>query len=188
MSISTVGLDLAKNVFQVHAVDRLGRPVLRKFLRRVEMTSFFTRLSPCLIGMEACAGAHFWARKLTELGHTVRLMAPQFVKPYVKGNKNDARDAEAICEAVSRPTMRYVPVKSKEQQAALAVHRVRQGSVTARTAQVNQIRGLFGEFGIVLREGVSSINRQVPEILAPLRRKPSGSYLPKIQWLLYAER
>ena len=175
MNISTVGLDLAKNVFQVHAVDRLGRPVLRKTLRRAEMTSFFTKLSPCLIGMEACAGAHFWARKLKELGHTVRLMAPQFVKPYVKGNKNDARDAEAICEAVSRPTMRYVPVKSKEQQAALALHRVRQGFVTARTAQVNQIRGLLGEFGIVLRKGISSINRQVPEILEDGENSLTGS-------------
>lgn len=123
--ISTVGLDLPKSVFQVHGADKLGRPVLRKTLRRAEMTSFFTRLAPCLVGMEACAGAHFWARKLRELGHTVRLMAPQFVKPYVKGNKNDARDAEAISEAVSRPTMRYVLVKTEEQQAALALHRVR---------------------------------------------------------------
>lgn len=109
-NIVTVGLDLAKNVFQVHGVDDLGRAVLRKTLRRTEMPGFFVKLSSCLIGMEACAGAHFWARKLEELGHTVRLMAPQFVKPYVKGNKNDARDAEAICEAVSRPTIRYVPV------------------------------------------------------------------------------
>jgi transposase len=115
--------------------------------------------------MEACASAHHWARKLSELGHTVKLIAPQFVKPYVKTNKNDARDAEAICEAVSRPNMRFVPLKSVEQQATLALHRARQGFVTARTAQSNQLRGLLTEFGIVMPKGISSLKRQMPEIL-----------------------
>lgn len=163
-NITTVGLDLAKNVFQVHGVDERGKTVLCKTLKRAEVTTFFAKLMPCVIGMEACGGAHFWARKLGELGHTARLMAPQFVKPYVKTNKNDARDAEAICEAVTRPTMRYVPVKSAEQQGLLALHRVRQGFVTARTAQANQIRGLLSEFGIVIRRGIGCL-RQIPEIL-----------------------
>jgi transposase len=109
-NITTVGVDLAKNLFQVHGVDERGRVVLRRALKRAEMCGFFARLVPCLIGMEACGGAHFWARKLSELGHTVKLMAPQFVKPYVKTNKSDARDAEAICEAVARPNMRFVPI------------------------------------------------------------------------------
>jgi transposase len=114
------------------------------------VVSFFANLEPCLIGMEACGSAHYWARKLAGLGHTVRLMAPQFVKPYVKANKNDRNDAEAICEAVARPNMRFVPVKTAEQQAVLSVHRARQGFVKARTAQANQIRGLLAEFGIVI--------------------------------------
>jgi len=164
-NVTTVGLDLAKNVFQVHGIDERGRAVLRKTLKRAEMAIFFANLPTCLIGMEACGGAHFWARKLATLGHTVKLMAPQFVKPYVKSNKNDARDAEAICEAVARPTMRYVPVKSADQQSVLALHRVRQGFVTARTAQANQIRGLLGEFGIVIRKGIGAIGRELPEIL-----------------------
>lgn len=165
MNITTIGLDLAKNVFQVHGVDERGKAVLRKTLKRAEVAGFFVKLGPCIVGIEACGGAHFWARKLTEFGHTVRLMAPQFVKPYLKANKNDARDAEAICEAVSRPTMRYVPIKSAEQQAVLSLHRVRQGFVTARTAQANQIRGLLAEFGIVIRKGIGCIGRQMPGIL-----------------------
>ncbi|MDN0077118.1 IS110 family transposase, partial [Crenobacter sp. SG2303] len=124
MNITTVGIDLAKNLFQVHGVNEQGRTVLKKLLKRDQMASFFANLPPCLIGMEACGSAHHWARKLRSLGHTVRLMAPQFVKPYVKTNKNDMADAEAICEAVARPNMRYVPVKSMEQQAVLALHRV----------------------------------------------------------------
>jgi transposase len=165
-NITTIGLDLAKSVFQLHGVDERGREVLRKTLKRGEVASFFARLRPCVIGIEACGSAHFWARKLSELGHTVKLMAPQFVKPYVKTNKNDARDAEAICEAVSRPNMRFVPIKNVEQQALLAVHRVRQGFVSARTAQSNQIRGLLSEFGIVMPKGISSLERHMPEILA----------------------
>jgi transposase len=165
MKITTVGIDLAKNVFQLHAVDERGKAVLRKQLRREQVTAFFANLAPCLIGMEACASAHHWGRVLQRLGHTVRLMAPQFVKPYVKTNKNDVADAEAICEAVSRPNMRFVPIKSVEQQAILCVHRVRQGFVKARTAQANQIRGLLGEFGLIIPQGISHIAERVPTLL-----------------------
>src|SRR5262249_41625443 len=146
MKITTVGVDLAKNIFQIHGVNEQGKGVLRKQLRREQLVTFFANLPACLIGIEACGGAHHWARKLQACGHTVRLMAPQFVKPYVKSNKTDAADAEAICEAVSRPSMRFVPLKNVEQQATLALHRVRQGFVKARTAQANQIRGLLSEF------------------------------------------
>ena len=165
MKITTVGIDLAKNVFQLHAVDERGKAVLRRQLRREQVTAFFVNLAPCLIGMEACASAHHWGRVLQRLGHTVRLMAPQFVKPYVKTNKNDVADAEAICEAVSRPNMRFVPIKSVEQQAILCVHRVRQGFVKARTAQANQIRGLLGEFGLIIPQGISHIAERVPALL-----------------------
>ena len=165
MKITTSGIDLAKNVFQVHGADGRGKSVLKKALKRAQMLPFFANLTPCLIGMEACGSAHYWARKLEALGHTVKLMAPQFVKPYVKTNKNDAADAEAICEAVTRPTMRFVPIKNGEQQAVLALHRARQGFVKARTAQANQIRGLLAEYGIVIPQGISHIARQLPEIL-----------------------
>jgi transposase len=165
MKITTIGIDLAKNVFQVHGVDERGKAGLKKQLKRAQVLPFFANLPPCLIGMEACASAHFWARKLQALGHTVKLMAPQYVKPYVKSNKNDAADAEAICEAVGRPNMRFVAVKTAEQQAILAVHRARQGLVKARTAQANQIRGLLGEFGVVLPQGISHIAQRLPDIL-----------------------
>ena len=165
MNITTAGVDLAKSLFQVHGVDERGKAALRKTLKRAEVVSFFARLRPCLIGMEACGSAHFWARKLAELGHTVKLMAPQFVKPYVKTNKNDARDAEGICEAVSRPTMRFVPIKTNDQQGVLALHRARQGFVVARTAQSNQIRGLLAELGIAIPKGTRYLERKMPEIL-----------------------
>lgn len=165
MKITTVGLDLAKNVFQVHGVDERGKPAVRRQLKRREMLSFFANLEPCVVGMEACASSHYWARQLVELGHTPKLMAPQFVKPYVKTNKNDRADAEAICEAVMRPSMRFVPIKAVESQAVLALHRVRQGFVAARTAQANQIRGLLGEFGIVIRKGIAHIGAELPTIL-----------------------
>jgi transposase len=145
MNITTVGIDLAKNVLQVHGVDARGKVVLRRQLRREQVARFFVNLPPCLVGMESCASAHHWGRTLEGFGHTVRLMAPQFVKPCVKANKNDVADAEAIREAVSRPNMRFVPPKNIEQQGILSVHRVRQGFVKARTAQANQIRGLLGE-------------------------------------------
>ena len=165
MKITTVGIDLAKNVFVAHGVDQGGKVALRKSLKRDQVLPFFANLPPCLIGMEACGSAHYWARKLQELGHTVKLMAPQFVKPYVKTNKNDAADAEAICEAVARPNMRFVPIKNAEQQAVLSVHRARQGFVKARTAQANQIRGLLAEFGIVIPQGIRHIAKQLPDII-----------------------
>ena len=139
--------------------------MLRKQLRRAQVAVFFANLPPCVIGMEACASAHHWGRTLQRFGHTVRLMASQFVKPYVKTNKNDAADAEAICEAVGRPNMRFVSIKSVEQQAILSVHRVRQGFVKARTAQANQIRGLLGEFGLVIPQGICNVTKRVPELL-----------------------
>jgi transposase len=165
MNITTIGLDLAKTVFQVHAVDQHGKVVLRRSLSRSQMVSFFTQLDACLVGMEACGSAHHWARTLQALGHEVRLMSPQFVRPYVKTNKHDAADAEAICEAVRRPNMRFVAVKSVEQQSILAVHRVRAGMVKARTAQSNQLRGLLSEFGIVMPRGLSILYRTVPSLL-----------------------
>jgi transposase len=176
MKITTVGIDLAKNVFQVHAVDERGRVVLRKQLRRDQMTVFFANLAPCVIGMEACGSAHHWARTLKGFGHDVRLMSPQFVKPYVKSNKNDVADAEAICEAVARPNMRFVPVKSVEQQAVLSLHRVRQGFVKARTAQANQIRSLLGEFGLVMPAGISHIAKRVPSLLEDGSNLLPGSF------------
>jgi len=165
MKITTAGIDLAKNVIQVHGVGARGNAVFKKPLKRSQVLSFFVNVPPCLIGLEACGSAHHWARKLERLGHTVKLMAPQFVKPYVKTNKNDAADAEAICEAVSRPNMRFVPIKNGEQQAVLALHRARQGFVRARTAQANQIRGLLAEYGIVIPQGICHITKRLPGIL-----------------------
>jgi transposase len=165
MKITTIGIDLAKNVFQVHGVDMHGKVVLKKQFKREQIAAFFANLPPCLIGMEACGSAHYWARKLQAMGHTIKLMAPQFVKPYVKTNKHDAADAEAICEAVCRPNMRFVPIKNVEQQAVLALHRVRQGLVKARTAQANQIRGLLSEFGFILPQGIGFIGKRVPLLL-----------------------
>lgn len=165
MKITTIGIDLAKSVYQIHGVDERGKVAVRKQLKRAEMATYFANREPCLIGMEACGSAHHWARKLEGFGHTVKLMAPQFVKPYVKTNKNDMADAEAICEAVSRPNMRFVAIKNIEQQSILSVHRARQGFVKARTAQANQIRGLLAEFGIVIPQGIASISKRVPEIL-----------------------
>ncbi len=184
MKITTVGIDLAKNVFQVHGIDEHGKAVLKKQLRREQMAAFFVNLPPCLIGMEACGSAHHWGRKLTSMGHTVRLMAPQFVKPYVKTNKNDAADAEAICEAVGRPNMRFVPVKNVEQQAVLALHRVRQGFVRARTAQANQIRGLLGEFGLIVPQGIGYIATRVPELIEDGANELPGTFRLLVQRLL----
>ncbi len=165
MKITTVGIDLAKNVLHIHGVNERGKKVFNKQLRRKQVLVFFAQLPPCLIGMEACASAHYWARQLQAMGHTVKLMAPQFVKPYVKTNKNDAADAEAICEAVTRPNMRFVPIKNGDQQAILSIHRARQGFVKARTAQGNQIRGLLMEYGITLPQGLSHIPKRLPAIL-----------------------
>ena len=183
MNITTIGIDLAKSVFQLHGADEQGKVVLKKQLKRSQMLPFFANLPPCLIGMEACGGAHFWARKLEQLGHTVKLMVPQFVKPYVKTNKHDAADAEAICEAVNRPSMRFVPVKTGDQQAVLSLHRARQGFVKARTAQANQIRGLLAEFGLVIPQGIGSIVRRLPEILEDGENDLPGAFRHLLQRL-----
>ncbi len=184
MNVTTIGIDLAKSVFQVHGVNQHGKVVLRRQLKRHQMAAFFANLQPCLIGMEACGGAHHWARKLGALGHTVRLMAPQFVKPYVKTNKNDLADAEAICEAVARPNMRFVPTKNVEQQAVLALHRARQGFVKARTAQANQIRGLLGEFGLIVPKGLSALAEQVPQLIEDATNELPGGFRLLVQRLL----
>ncbi len=165
MKIKRIGLDLAKQVFQVHGVDGEDRVVLKRQLRRQQMLAFFSKIEPCLIGMEACGGAHYWGRELMKLGHTVRLMAPQHVKPYVKGNKNDMNDAEAICEAVGRPNMRFVAVKTVAQQDLQSCHRVRTLLVRQRTAKANEIRGLLSEYGIVVANRIESLRRALPALL-----------------------
>ena len=184
MKITTVGLDLAKNVFQIHGVDEQGKAVLKKQLKRDQMAECFAQLQPSLVGIEACGSAHHWARKIERFGHTVRLMAPQFVKPYVKTNKNDAADAEAICEAVARPNMRFVPIKNVEQQSVLALHRVRQSFVKARTAQANQIRGLLGEFGLVVPQGLVNVARRVPELIEDAANELTGAFRMLVDRLL----
>ncbi|MGH8525791.1 MAG: IS110 family transposase [Gammaproteobacteria bacterium] len=165
MQITTIGFDVAKLVFQVHGADRDGRPLVRKQLKRKDVRNYFAKLPPCLVGIEACASAHYWARELQSFGHDVRLIPPQFVKPYVKSNKNDAADAEAICEAVGRANMRFVPIKNPSSQALLGLHRVREAFVKHRTAQSNQIRGLLGEFGIVVPRGMGKLFESLPRIL-----------------------
>jgi transposase len=155
--ITTVGLDLAKNIFQVHGVDQTGTAIVIRRLRRSQVIAFFAGLPPCLVGMEACATAHHWARELTKLGHEVRLMPPQYVKAYVKRNKNDAADAATICEAVKRPSMRSVPAKTTEQQSALLMHRARDLLVRQRTMLVNALRGHLAEFGLVEAQGLHKV-------------------------------
>jgi len=157
--ITTVGIDLAKSVFTVHGVDARGRTVLRKTVRREKLMELIAALPPCLIGLEACGGAHEWARKFATHGHRVGIMMARFVAAYRKNSKNDGNDAEAICEAVGRPNMRFVPVKSAEQQAVLSLHRVRQGFVEQRTATINRIRGLLAEFGVVLPQRAEQVRR-----------------------------
>ena len=159
MQISTVGIDLAKRVFQIHGVDQDGNIILRKQLRRAQVLSFFAKLPPCLVGMEACGTSHYWAREIGTLGHEVRLMPPQYVKAYVKRNKHDPADAEACCEAVRRPSMRFVPVKTEEQQAVLVMHRSRELLVRQRTQIVNALRGHLAEFGIIEPQGIWHVGR-----------------------------
>ncbi|HEX5434504.1 MAG TPA: IS110 family transposase [Candidatus Angelobacter sp.] len=172
--VATIGLDIAKQVFQVHGADKSGRPVLRRKLRRGEVARFFCEISPCLIGIEASGSAHYWARVLGGMGHTVRLMAPQFVKPYVKSQKNDANDAEAICEAVTRPNMRFVPQKSVEQQDLQCLHRVRSRLVACRTQLINQIRGLLAEYGIVLPQHPGQVRSGLPAVLEDAENQLTG--------------
>jgi transposase len=180
--INVIGLDLAKDVFQVHGVDSDGEVVVRKSLKRAQLRPFFTQLDPCLIGMEACGGAHYWSRELTRLGHAVRMMAPAFVKPYLKSNKNDRNDAEAICEAVQRPSMRFVQPKCPEQQAVLHLHHGRQLLVRQRVALSNHLRGVLSEYGIVLPQGNMVIVRQVPALL-----EDADNELPMLARHLLAE-
>lgn len=168
MKITRVGLDLAKDVFQVHAVDGEERVMERRQLKRRQVLAFFARLDRvegCVVGMESCCGSDYWARELIKLGYDVRIMNPAFVKPYVKANKNDARDAEAICEAVGRPTMRFVPVKSLEQHDLMLLHRQREQYVKRRTALANQIRGTLGQYGIVVSKGLGLLRRALPRLL-----------------------
>ena len=174
MQVTTIGLDLAKHVFQAHGVDAQGRAVLRKRLRRAEVLRLFAGLPPCLVAMEAGATAHQWARELMALGHEVRLVPPAYVKPYVKRGKSDAVDAEAICEAATRPSMRFVPVKSAEQQAVLVLHRARELLIRQRTMLVNALRAHLAEFGIVAPRGI----RRVPDLIAAL--EDEGTRIPEI--------
>jgi transposase len=164
-SIWTIGLDIAKSVFQVHGVDAAGQVVLRRQVRRRQVLAFFQKLPPCLVGIEACASPHHWSRELQALGHTVRLMPPAYVKPYVKRQKNDATDAEAICEAVTRPNMRFVPTKTSEQQSCLMLHRARHLFIRQQTAVINSIRAYLAEFGIVAPVGRRGVE-QLLEVVA----------------------
>lgn len=163
--ISTIGLDIAKSVFQVHGVDAAGQVIVRRQLKRRHVLSFFQKLPPCLVGIEACASSHHWSRELQALGHTVRLMPPAYVKPYVKRQKNDATDAEAICEAVTRPNMRFVPTKTIEQQGCLMLHRARHLFIRQQTAVINSIRAYLAEFGIVAPVGRRGVE-QLLEVVA----------------------
>ncbi len=165
MKITTVGIDIAKHVFHLVGVNGSGKVILKKQLKRKDVLRFVVQLAPCRIALEACGGAHYWARTFQQHGHEAKLIAPQYVKPYVKGNKNDYNDAEAIAEAAQRPTMRFVPIKSTAQQDIQAVHRLRERHVTERTALVNQIRGLLAEYGIVIPQGVTAVRRALPGIL-----------------------
>lgn len=182
MEIKRIGLDLAKNVFEVHGVDEAERVVLRKTLKREKVLAFFAQLPACVVGMEACGGAHHWARKLIGLGHAARLMAPQFVAPYRKGNKSDRNDAEAICEAVGRGSMRFVPVKDEQQQAVQMLHRMRALQMAERTALVNQTRGLLGEYGIVVAQGIGRLRVRLAEIL-----EEADNGLPALARELFAD-
>lgn len=166
MQITTIGVDLAKHVFQVHGIYEDGSVAFNKPLRRAQMLPFFSKIEPCLIGLEACGSSHYWARELTRLGHEVRQMPANYVKAYVKRGKTDAADAGAICEAVTRPSMRFVAIKSEEQQAALSLHRVRQTLISQRTQLVNMIRGLLAEFGIILPVGIDHLREFAREMQA----------------------
>jgi len=174
MTITTIGLDLAKNVFQAHGVDADGEVVIRRQLRRNAVLPFFTDLPSCLVGLEACGSSHHWARELKRMGHDVRLMPPHYVKPYVKRGKNDAADAEAICEAVTRPSMRFVPLKGEEQQSVLMVHRTRNLLVRQRTMLVNALRSHLSEFGVVVAKGIENITK-----LAAIVESNEKDHLPE---------
>ena len=163
--LAVLGIDIAKQSFQLHGVDCNGLTILKKKLTRKDLCKFMAQLPACTIGIEACGGANHWTRVFEKSGHTVHMMAPQFVKPYVKSNKSDAADAEAICEAVQRPNMRFVPAKSVEQQDLQSLHRIRSQAVARRTAQANQIRGLLMEYGVIIPQGITYIRKSIPQIL-----------------------
>jgi transposase len=165
MNVTTIGIDLAKNTFSLCGSNVHGKVLFRKTLQRDKLLAFIAQQPPCLIGMEACSGAHYWARQFQSLGHTIGIMAPKFVTPFRKGGKNDSNDAAAIAQAVAHPEMHFVTVKSAEQQAALCLHRLREGLVADRTAQVNRLRGLLSEFGIVIPQGFGEAKRTIPAIL-----------------------
>src|SRR3982074_455320 len=168
-AITTIGLDIAKSVFQVHGIDAEGKVVIRRQLTRRAVLAFFQKLPVCLVGIEACASSHYWSRELRALGHTVRLMPPAYVKPYVKRQKNDASDAEAICEAVTRANMRFVPTKTPEQQSCLMLHRTRHLFIRQQTAVINAIRAHLAEFGIVApvgRKGVTELLHVIADTTA----------------------
>ena len=182
--VTTIGFDIAKNVFQVHGVDESGQVVLRRRLRRAQVEPFFAKLGPALIGMEACGSAHHWGRVLTALGHEVRLMPPAYVKPYVKRNKTDGRDAEAISEAVERPSMRFVPIKSVEAQAVGSLHRARDLLVRQRTMLANALRGMLAEFGIVAAQGhkgLAELMQRVDEAPIPEAARVAAGAMAR-QW------
>lgn len=163
--VTILGIDLAKNVFQLHGIDATGKPMLKRKLTRNKLAETAAKLTPCSIVMEACSGASYWCRKFNSMGHTTKLISPQFVKPFLKTNKNDRNDAEAICEAASRPTMRFVAPNTVEQQDIQSVHRIRSRLVSERTALVNQIRGLLSEYGLIVPQGIQRIRKALPEIL-----------------------
>ncbi|MCA9182406.1 MAG: IS110 family transposase, partial [Planctomycetales bacterium] len=165
---TSIGLDIAKNVFEVHGIDQEGRVVLQRTIRRRQVIEFFSKIEPTIVGIEACGTSHFWARELTKIGHDVRLMPPVYVKPYVKRGKSDRADAAAICEAVTRPSMRFVPIKSEEQQSMLSLHRARALLVKQRTQIVNMLRGLLAEFGIVVPKGIGKITQLAERIASSL--------------------
>src|SRR5215813_1618889 len=165
MNCTTLGIDLAKTLFQLNGVDARGHVVVQKRVSRKKLLETVAQLPACLIGMEACSSSQYGARELQQLGHTVKLISPQFVKPYVKGNKNESRDAEAICEAVARPHMRFVPLKTVESQDIQAIHRLRSRLIKERTALVNQVRGVLAERGIVIAQGITRLRKQFPTIV-----------------------
>ncbi|MFC0695889.1 IS110 family transposase, partial [Paraburkholderia humisilvae] len=190
MPALTIGLDIAKNVFQIHGVDRQGKAVVQRKLRRAEVLKFFAKVESSLIGIEACHGSHFWARELTSPGHTVRLLPTQYVKPFLVGGKNDANDAAAICAAVTRPGIHSVAIKSAEQQSLQSTHRMRQRLIEERTAKSNQIRSMFAEEGVIFPVGLPQLRKGVVELvnnadtpITPLLRRLGSMYLEQLQAL-----
>ena len=178
MTVRVLGIDLAKNVFQLHGVDRYGLEVLRRRVRRDGLMKLISSLGPCLIGIEACTGAFYWQRQFEACGHTVKVMAPQYVKPFVRRQKNDANDAEAICTAVQQPSMRFVPKKTRDQQDIQALHRARQRLVNHRTALISQMRGLLLDRGIAIAVAATRARRLIPQILSETNDEPFKGQTP----------